>query len=133
MFMAKVRASLKSRSQPENRRSLAPNDVKCAIATNTTLTLRRVKYACRENLKKFTMALFLLKPILWNTAGYMRPSGYKVSGAKAIRRNMAMVTRNGMPPRVLPSPRMANDTGPSIPSASAKHLPRKTVGKPSCS
>ncbi len=25
------------------------------------------------------MALFLLKPILWNTAGYMRPSGYKVS------------------------------------------------------
>ncbi|WP_047219809.1 HNH endonuclease [Delftia lacustris] len=29
------------------------------------------------------MALFLLKPILWNTAGYMRPSGYKVSGGES--------------------------------------------------
>lgn len=26
------------------------------------------------------MALFLLKPILWNTNGYQRPSGWKVSG-----------------------------------------------------
>lgn len=30
--------------------------------------------------KENAMALFLLKPILWNTNGYQRPSGWKVSG-----------------------------------------------------